>query len=121
MAGQLFQYRHRMFGRIEFGRPQIGHQQLVSAEHVQRQVAVVVVVAMKETFFLVAMQGDATGIEIENQFCRRPAMGGDELAHDFGLYLPRQRSRGAPLEAAQHRLCPARFAVPTQCGGAGSH
>jgi len=41
-----------MLGPIDLGEPQIGGQQLIPAEDVQRQKAIVIVVAVKEAAFL---------------------------------------------------------------------
>src|SRR4030095_118641 len=61
--------------RIDVGRPQPGTQQLVATENVQRQITVVVVVAMKEARFLLPMQWGVRGIQIQNDVARRLAMG----------------------------------------------
>ena len=41
-----------MLGSVDLGRAQVGHEQLLAAEHVQRQEAVVVVIAEEEAAFL---------------------------------------------------------------------
>ena len=53
------------------GAPQLGLQQMASAEHVQRQIAVAIVIAVEEPAFLLAMQRIIGGIEIENDLAGR--------------------------------------------------
>ena len=47
-------------------RPQLGREQVLAAEHVQRQVAVAVVVAVEEAAFLVAVQRIVGRVEVED-------------------------------------------------------
>ena len=44
-----------MFGTVDFARPKIADQQLITAEHIQRQVTVVIVVTMEEPPFLITV------------------------------------------------------------------
>ena len=44
---------------------------MAAAEHVQRQIAVAIVVAVEEAAFLVAVQGVVGGVEIEDDLARR--------------------------------------------------
>ena len=60
---------------IEVRKPQPSTQQLVATENVQRQIAVMVVVAMEEARFLFPMQGPVRGIQIHNGGSRRFSMG----------------------------------------------
>ena len=53
-----------------FAGPQIGDQQLLATEDIQRQEAVVVVVAVEEAAFLVAVDRVVGGVEVEDQFFR---------------------------------------------------
>jgi hypothetical protein len=53
---------------IDVGRPQLRRQQVTSAEDVQRQIAVAVVIAVKEPPFLMPMQRIVRGIEINDDF-----------------------------------------------------
>ena len=54
-----------------FGGPQLGRQQVTSAEHVERQIAVAVVIAVEEPPFLLAVQRIIGRIEIKNDLLRR--------------------------------------------------
>jgi hypothetical protein len=45
-----------MPGRIDIARAQVTDQQVATAEDIERQIAVVIVVAMEETIFLVTVQ-----------------------------------------------------------------
>ena len=56
---------------IDVGAPELGRQQVPPAEHVERQVAVAVVVAVEEAAFLVAVQRVVGGIEVENDLLGR--------------------------------------------------
>ncbi len=58
-------------GGVDLGRPQVRGQQLIPAEDVQRQVAVVAIVAVEEAAFLHAVQPGVGGIEVQDQFRRR--------------------------------------------------
>ena len=55
-----------------FGAPQLGGQQMPPAEHVERQVAVAVVVAVEEPALLLAVHRIVGRIEIEDDLLRRP-------------------------------------------------
>ena len=52
---------------VDVAGPQVGHQQLVAAEDVQRQEAVMIVVAVEEAALLVAVDGVVGGVEVEDQ------------------------------------------------------
>jgi hypothetical protein len=52
--------------RVNVGAPQLGRQQMRAAEDVQRQIAVAVIIAVKEAALLMSVQGVVGGIEIEN-------------------------------------------------------
>ena len=64
-----------MLGGVDLAGPQVGRQQLVAAEDVQRQEAVVVVVAVEEAPLLVAVHGVVGGVEVEDQVLRRARRG----------------------------------------------
>lgn len=89
--------------RILLGRPQVGDQQLLAAEEVERQEAVVVVIAAEVPTFLMAMNDVVRGIEIENQFGRRLSERGDELLDQDALRGHHGLSIGPILETAQRR------------------
>jgi hypothetical protein len=52
--------------------PQHRREQMPTAEHVQRQIAVAAVVAVKEPALLLTMQGVVRGIEVEDDLLGRP-------------------------------------------------
>ena len=56
---------------IDIGRAQLGRQQVPAAEHVKRQVAVIVVIAVEEAAFLMPVQRVVGGVEIEDDLRRR--------------------------------------------------
>ena len=56
-------------------RPQLGAQQMLAAEDVQRQIAVIIVVAVEEPPFLVAVQRIVRGIQVQDDLARRLVMG----------------------------------------------
>ena len=68
---QQLQDRRRVQRRVDLRRPQVGDQQLLAAEDVQRQEAVVVVIAVEEPPFLLAVHQIVGGVEVEHQFFRR--------------------------------------------------
>ena len=65
-------------GPIDVGRSKIRHQQLAAAEHVQRQEAVLVVIAVKEPLLLVAVHRIVRGVKVQDQFFRRCRLGTEE-------------------------------------------
>ena len=58
--------------------PQLGGQQVIAAEDVERQVAVAVVVAVEEAAFLTAVQRVVGGVQVEDQPLRRLPVGVEE-------------------------------------------
>ena len=52
--------------RVDVGAPQLGHQQMAAAEHVERQIAVAIVIAVEEPPLLLAVQRIVRRIEIED-------------------------------------------------------
>ena len=67
-AHQQFQNRRSMPGPIDAAGPQGGAQQLLAAEHVQRKIAVAVVVALKEAPLLLAVQRIVGGVKVYHPF-----------------------------------------------------
>jgi hypothetical protein len=73
----------RACGAVDIGAPQLGGKQMPAAENVERQVAVVVVIAVEDLAFLVTMQRIVGRIEIQNDLPRRfAAMRLDEQIHE---------------------------------------
>ena len=51
---------------VDLRPPQAGRQQMLTAEHMQRQTAVAILVAVEEPTLLVAMQRIVGGVEVEH-------------------------------------------------------
>ena len=51
---------------VDVRRPEPGRQQMPAAEHIERQIAVAVVIAVEEPALLMAMQRVLGGVEVEN-------------------------------------------------------
>src|SRR6202011_3691193 len=58
--------------------PQLRRQKMSAAEHIERQIAVAVVVAVKEPAFLMAVQRVVGGVEIEHDLARRIDVRGEK-------------------------------------------
>jgi hypothetical protein len=67
-AGDFF---HRTRRGIDIRWPQLRRHQLIAQEHIKRQVAVAIVVAVEKAAFLMAVQGIIGRVEIENNLFRR--------------------------------------------------
>ena len=70
---------------IDVRRPQLGRQQMPAAEHIQRQVAVAIVVAVEEPPLLMAMQRIVGGVEVENDLSGRLCVRLEEEVDEQGL------------------------------------
>jgi hypothetical protein len=71
--------------RVDVRRPQQGQQRMVAAEDIQRQIAVRVVIAVKEAAELMAMQRVVGGIHIQDHARRRHHVLLQEGLHQKGL------------------------------------
>ena len=110
---QQLQQRAGVLAGVDLAGPEVGRQQLVAAEDVQGQEAVMVVIAVEEPPLLMAVHGVVGGVEVEDQMLRRLGVGGDELIDedlgdpDQGLALdrgsPGGRGSGARPGAAPRR------------------
>ena len=65
---QQRQDRPGVRGGIDVGRPQVRHQQMMTAENIQRQETILIVVTMKKPVDLMAMHRVIGGIKIQHQF-----------------------------------------------------
>ena len=83
--------------------PQIRHQQLLAAEHVERQETVIAVVTVEERALLLAMHPIIRGIKIQDQFGGRRRKGGDELLHEHLMHRPGRLPVGTVLQPAERR------------------
>ena len=106
------QFVHRARRRIDIGRPQPGAQHMLAAGHVQREIAVVPVIAVEEPALLAAVQRIAGGVEIEHDLRRRGGMGLQEQVHQQPVHrvrvsddplvaVPGRRFRHAELQPVQ--------------------
>ena len=73
-------------GSIEVRGPQARAQQMLPAENVQRQIAVVPVVAVKEPPLLVPMDRIVRGVQIQNDLWRRFSMGLEKDLHQQAIH-----------------------------------
>ena len=89
---------------VDVRAPQLGREQVPAAEHVERQVAVAVVVAMEEPALLMAVQRIVGGIEIEDDLRRRLARGHRGTDRRTAPRSPRRRGRSCGSASAPRRL-----------------
>jgi len=92
-----------MLGPIDFARSQVTDQQLLTAEDIQRQEAVVIVIAVEKPAFLLAMHGVICRIEVQDQAFGRPTEGGDELIDQNFMETPGRYPVRAVLPTAEGR------------------
>jgi hypothetical protein len=71
--------------RVDVGAAELGREQVPTAKHIQRQVAVAVIVAVEEAAFLVAMQRVIGSVEIEDDLARRSPVGVEEEIDEQAL------------------------------------
>ena|SRR5450755_806158 len=88
-------------GGIDVRRSQVGNQQMIAAQDIERQKAVAVVVAVEETIFLMTVHGIIGGIEVENEFCGRRGLRLDELLDENDSDVEQRSSPDAIFESAQ--------------------
>ena len=79
----------------------VARQHRLAAEHVQRQVAVVVVVGVELREFLLSVQRHIGSVDVEHQLGRRHPMCGDELRDQHFVQRPGLGTSGAVLEPAE--------------------
>ena len=78
-------------------------QHRLAAEHVQRQVAVMVVVGVELRQLLRAVQRHVRGVDVQHQLLRCGLVAGDELLDQHAVQCPGLRACGAVLQAAERR------------------
>jgi hypothetical protein len=87
-----------------------GGEQVSAAEHVERQVAPAVVIAVEEAAFLMAVQGIVGGVEVEHDLFGRAAVRIEEERDEQALdcrrvmadpVIARGRARGAVLKPVE--------------------
>ena len=115
-AGDLL---HRPGASVDVGFAQLRRQEMAAAEHVKRQIAIAVVIAVEEAALLMAVQRVVGGVEIEDDLLRRAAMRLDEQVDQQPLDHRRivadlviaGRQRPAELQPVQRRLARHRRAI----------
>ncbi len=100
---QQGQDRPGVFGAVDVRGPQVADRKLIATEHIKRQETVVVVIALKETALLVAVNRIVGGVEVEDQLVGRVFARGDEGLHQNLVRGPSHLAVGRVLEPAQRR------------------
>ena len=72
---QQLQHGAGVLGGVDVAGAEVGREQLVAAEDVQRQEAVMIIVAVEEAALLLAVDAVVGGVEVEDQVLRRRADG----------------------------------------------
>ena len=120
-SGQRVQVALDAGGRVHGGAAQPHEQRLGAAEHQQRQVAVLPVVAMVEAPLLAAVQRHVGGVQVQHQLLRRrpealreqlrqQRVEAPEVRHHLAM-LPVQARRRRQLQPVQRALARQRLAV----------
>ena len=116
-AGDLL---HGAGARVDVGAAQLGREQMPAAEDVERQIAVAVVIAVKEPPLLVPMDRVVRRIQIQGDLLGRPRMrlqeevdeqARDRLAIMADAVIARGFSPGGVLQPVQGRLAGERSAI----------
>ena len=81
---------HRAGAAVDVGAPVPGQKQMATAEHIERQIAVMIVIAVEEAPFLMAVQRNVGGVEIEHDLAGR-------LFVCFQKHIHQQRIDLAPI------------------------
>ena len=92
-----------MLGLIDVRRPQVADQQLIAAEDIERQKAVVVIIAVEKATLLAAVHRIVRTIEVQHQFLRRVLSGSDEALHQRLMRRPSPAPVRRPLQTANRR------------------
>ncbi len=100
-ARQQLDERTEHAGRVAPARAQHARQHVLAAEHVQRQVAVAVVVEVEVRPFLLSVQRHVSGVDVEHQLARCLATPGDERLQQHPVQRRGMRGRGRALQAAE--------------------
>ena len=98
---QQLDHGRGVLGPVDATAPQHARQHRLAAEHVQRQVAVVVIVGVELGTLLVAVQRHVGGVDVEHQFSRWRLVAGDELIDEHAMQCNGLRPRRPRLQAAQ--------------------
>jgi hypothetical protein len=123
LAHDPLQFLDRPRRPVDVRTPQLGSQQVPTAGHVERKIAVAIVVSMKEPTLLMPMQRIVSGIEIGNDLPRWSWVGLREELNEKPLdplwlmadFVIARRRWNAPLEAVERRLAGDRRAILSSC------
>ena len=85
---------------VDVRAPQLRRQKMPAAEHVKRQIAVAVVVAVKEPAFLLAVQRIVGGVEVEHDLARRLGVRVEKQLDEQPSRSPPRRGRSCDSAAA---------------------
>ena len=110
---------NRSGASVDVRRPELGRQQMPAAEHVQRQIAVTVVVAVEEPALLMAVQRIVGGVEVERDLFGRPDVRLEEEVDEqrfdrrriMADLLVARRRRPRQLQPVQRRFARDRRAI----------
>lgn len=116
--GEQLENRPGVARAIAVARPQIGNQQQLVAEDVERQEAPVAVVTVIEAPFLVPMHPVIGRVKIQDQLRRRCGKRGDEFFQQHLVKSQRRLTIHPLLEPAQRRAG-GQGVVTLYCGLAG--
>ncbi len=75
----------------------------MAGEDVQRQEAIVIVVAVEESAFLLAVNGIVRGVEVENDLFGRRIVRGEELLDEDGVESNQRLAADAILQPTERR------------------
>jgi hypothetical protein len=70
---------------VDVRRPQLGRQKMPAAEHIERQIAGTIIIAVKEPAFLMAVQRIVGRVEVENDLFGRLCVPFEEEVDEQGL------------------------------------
>jgi hypothetical protein len=100
---EQFEHGPGVPGGVDVRRPQVGRQQLIAAEDIERQEAMMIIVPVEEAALLVAVDRVVGGAEVEHQVLGRLGMGGEELIDEHGGDADQRRAVDAVLQAGEGR------------------
>jgi hypothetical protein len=92
-----------VLGPVDVAGPQIGAQQLLAGEDIQRQETILIVIPVKEAPFLLAMNGIVGGVEVQHHFLGRRLVRLDEQLDQQLIHLGAGAAIDAILQPAQRR------------------
>jgi hypothetical protein len=100
---------------VDTAAPQHTGEHCLAAEHIKRQIAVMIVIGVKLALLLLPVQGDVRCVHIENELARAPPLGGDELLDQHPIECHHIATPGTRLQPRQCRAA-AKFALRAHRG-----